>query len=65
MYGGKQLKSTNVAFTNAKEDPWQHASITASLDPNLETLYIDCPDCGHCIDLKVEKEDDSSTLKST
>jgi hypothetical protein len=27
MYGGVDIKSNNVFFTNANEDPWKYAGI--------------------------------------
>ena len=29
----------------------------------IEALLIDCPNCGHCVELKPEKAEDSEELK--
>lgn len=62
-YGGKNLQATNIIFTNGKEDPWRHASITEYRD-GVITIDIQCDGCSHCIDLHAPLETDPSQLKS-
>jgi len=58
------LRTSNTIFSNAREDPWKHASILETGDKEIIVVDIDCEDCGHCIDLKVEKENDPQILKN-
>jgi len=62
MYHGTDINETNIFFFNAREDPWQYAGIeklskAQKLNP-MKFKYIDCPDCGHCIDLHAPSPSD-------
>ena len=48
------MKGSRIIFSNAREDPWKHASILTTQNHEIEIVDIDCEDCGHCVDLKVE-----------
>ena len=61
-YGAKQPRATKIIFTNGSEDPWKHASITESDDPNIIPLEIVCDDCAHCVDLHGDSPDDPEAL---
>lgn len=65
MFGGRDLKVSNVIFSNAREDPWKHASILNTNNTDITLIDIDCEDCGHCIDLKVETAQDPQILKAS
>lgn len=57
-YGGKFLATSKTIFTNAKEDPWRHASILNTTNPGITVIDIDCEGCSHCADLKPKNEKD-------
>ncbi|CAI2367735.1 unnamed protein product [Moneuplotes crassus] len=61
-YGGKELVSTKIIFTNGGEDPWQHSSVTQSDNPTFHTFVIDCDDCAHCVDLHGDYPEDDPLL---
>uniref|UniRef100_A0A7S3GB52 Uncharacterized protein n=2 Tax=Palpitomonas bilix TaxID=652834 RepID=A0A7S3GB52_9EUKA len=50
-YGGAHPRTTNVVYVDASDDPWQQASVKEAQGKNEPFLYIECDDCGHCIDL--------------
>lgn len=57
-FGGLNMVADNILFTNAVEDPWQYAGMPPNItnqeqiNHNMQSILIDCTDCGHCIDLK-------------
>lgn len=51
FYGGLNLEATNVIFTNGSEDPWKHASLTKTTNPNILVIVSDCNDCAHGVEL--------------
>jgi hypothetical protein len=61
-YGGKNLQTSKTIFTNSKEDPWRHASITKTSNPNINVIDIDCEGCSHCADLKAKDPKDPPQL---
>lgn len=61
-FGAKNLKASKIIFTNGSEDPWKHASITETSDPNLIPLEIVCDDCAHCVDLHGDSPNDPPAL---
>lgn len=61
-FGAKSLRASKIIFTNGSEDPWKHASITETDDPNLIPLEIVCDDCAHCVDLHGDSDDDPAAL---
>ena len=60
--GGINLQATKLIMTNGAEDPWQWASKTNS-SGDIDSLYIDCDDCAHCVDLYTPTDSDSQQLK--
>ncbi|CAI2366003.1 unnamed protein product [Moneuplotes crassus] len=62
LYGGKDLVSSRIIFTNGGEDPWQHASVTETDNPTYHTFVIDCDDCAHCVDLYGDKPTDAPEI---
>lgn len=61
-FGGLNLQATNLVMTNGAEDPWQWASKINSTG-DIQAIYIDCPDCGHCVELYTPTDNDAQTLK--
>lgn len=49
-------------MTNGSEDPWKQASILKN-QGNIIAIEIDCPDCGHCVDLYTPTDQDAVSLK--
>lgn len=67
MYGDTNMEADNIFFTNSAEDPWQFAGMRYLQDPegtqkNLRTHYIDCPNCGHCSDLKIDSDNHKAVV---
>lgn len=62
-YGGRDIPVSNVLFVNGNQDPWQHVSITQTMDQNWLARLIKCPHCSHCVDLKPPAWDDAQDLK--
>lgn len=62
LYGGKDLAGSKIIFTNGIEDPWQHASVTETQNPDLTPIVIDCPNCAHCVELHDLKDTDAPEL---
>ena len=60
--GGTSIEATNLIMTNGCEDPWQWASMTHSNYSGILAYYIDCNDCGHCVELYTPTPDDAWTL---
>ena len=49
-FGGVDLRTTNLILTIGCEDPWQRAAKNTT-SGSMTVIYVDCDDCGHCIDL--------------
>jgi hypothetical protein len=53
-YKGLDIEGSNIVFVNASEDPWQTAGMTQIHNPEKQSgmtaFYVDCNDCGHCMD---------------
>jgi len=49
-FGGVDLRTTNLILTTGAEDPWKTAAKNTTTG-SMTAIFIDCPDCGHCIDL--------------
>jgi hypothetical protein len=66
LYGGLDIKSSQIVFANAIEDPWQYASMRTIKDPatqsGMKAILIDCQDCGHCVDLRTPADSDPPSL---
>lgn len=41
LYGGLDLKTTNVVFVHGSIDPWHVLGITKSPNPQMPVIYID------------------------
>jgi len=61
--GGFNLISNNLLMTNGAEDPWKWASLVEDKG-DIKTVYIDCDDCSHCIDLRTPSPDDPVQLSN-
>jgi hypothetical protein len=57
---------TYTYFFNALEDPWQAAGVlnvtTEQTARNMKNYYVNCPNCGHCIDLHSDTNSDADVL---
>ena len=66
FYGGMKIHGTNIFFSNGSEDPWQFASVLKlSADgkqKGMKTGYIECEDCGHCMDFQTPTESQPKQL---
>jgi hypothetical protein len=60
-FGGAYPTADNVYYLDASDDPWQRASVNESLGSSLYS-YINCTDCGHCIDLHHTSPNDPPQL---
>ena len=61
-FGGVDFRATNVVNTNGCEDPWQWAAKNTTTG-SINSIYIDCNGCGHCVDFHGAKSDDPATLQ--
>ena len=65
-YGGLDIPGDNIVFINAAEDPWQMAGMTQIHNPETQStmtaLFVDCADCGHCIDFHTPEESQPEAL---
>merc|ERR1740117_2476829 len=56
----------NIYFANASEDPWQTAGMAHfQSEKQLDSFtlgFVDCADCGHCIDLSAPYKGQPDTL---
>lgn len=63
----KMTGGHNVIYFNAREDPWQAAGILEVTKEqkalNMEALYVDCVDCGHCTDLHAASDNEPAIQK--
>ena len=59
--------ATHIYFTQAGEDPWQWAGMKKgdALNPNNKYGYMDCDNCGHCIDLHAAAPTDPEIVTKT
>ena len=67
LYGGLDITGDNIFILNAREDPWQYASMRKLRHPNttqstMKTHYIDCDTCGHVVDLYPPQKDQPQAL---
>lgn len=64
-YGNTKVYGPNTFFSNFWQDVWHLQGVTKET-PNVpaENIgYINCRDCGHCIDMHSSKESDAQVLK--
>mmetsp|Transcript_14738 Transcript_14738/g.12554 ORF Transcript_14738/g.12554 Transcript_14738/m.12554 type:complete len:120 (+) Transcript_14738:46-405(+) len=64
-FGGLDIQSNNTVLINGCEDPWQWASINHDKQGDVTAYYVDCEDCGHCVDLYTPTVNDSLNLTLT
>ena len=62
-FGGLNLKASNLIMTNGGEDPWQWASLLTNKG-DIVSIYIDCDDCAHCVELYTPTPSDPPKLQS-
>ena len=64
-FGGKNLRSANTLIINGVEDPFSWTSLNfTSTNSDITSYLIDCPDCGHTIDLVAPKANDPPALNN-
>ncbi len=51
-------------LTNGCEDPWKWAGVLTSTD-SMRAIETNCNDCGHCVELYTQSENDDPALKQT
>ena len=61
-FGGVNLQATNMVMTNGCEDPWQWATKNTTTG-SMTAIYVDCDDCGHCVDFHGDTSSTPDTLK--
>jgi hypothetical protein len=65
-YGGLNITGDKIIFANAVEDPWQYAGLTKiqnqTTQAGMKTVYINCNNCAHCVDLHTPSPADAPTL---
>lgn len=66
FFGGLDIKGSNILFVNDVEDPWQWAGMREIHNPktqsNMESLFIDCDNCAHCMDFHTPQKHQPSSL---
>jgi hypothetical protein len=59
FYGGADPKqASRIFFSDFSDDPWQRASVTKSLGPDLPFMLAKCDGCGHCDDFHTPSPSD-------
>eukprot|EP00898_Chlorokybus_atmophyticus_P003877 jgi/Chlat1/4490/Chrsp29S04427 len=61
-YGGATPNGTNIFFTDFSDDPWQWASVTKSPGAHEPYCFVECDNCGHCMDLHAPQLQDPPQL---
>ncbi|XP_013778463.2 putative serine protease K12H4.7 [Limulus polyphemus] len=61
MYGGKDLKVTNVVFPNGSIDPWHALGIIKDLSPSAVAIFIN--GSAHCADMYPDSPNDPPQLQ--
>ena len=61
-YRGFQPNSTNVFACNGSDDPWQGATINATISATYVEKTAVCDGCGHCRDLQRPSASDPATI---
>lgn len=67
LFGGTEMRGSNIFFTNGVEDAWQWAGMREITHnyTSMEAHVVDCVNCAHCVDLYTEKDSDAQDLKDT
>lgn len=63
-YGGAGIAGYNIFLSNGVEDPWRWAGVQATLSPVEQAQVVDCPLCGHCVDLYTPTDADPAPLQA-
>ncbi|XP_065827983.1 uncharacterized protein [Oscarella lobularis] len=50
-YGGKDIAGTNIFYSRASQDPWQHVSKSVAT-PSEPTQLTTCHNCAHGVDMR-------------
>ncbi|GIY82905.1 lysosomal Pro-X carboxypeptidase [Caerostris darwini] len=61
LYGGKNIGSSNIIFTNGKLDPWYGGGILNSLSDTLIAIFME--DAAHHLDLRSSNPADPVSVK--
>ncbi len=61
--GGLDIQTSNLIMTNGSEDPWQEASLLEDKG-DIQSVYIECDDCAHCVELYTPRDTDSIQLRN-
>lgn len=56
LYGGDHPRGHKIFFSNGGDDPWQRASVLASLSDDQVANVAQCDLCGHCGDLRADPD---------
>ncbi|TYZ58009.1 hypothetical protein PybrP1_003504 [[Pythium] brassicae (nom. inval.)] len=56
LYGGAHPRGHRIFFSNGGDDPWQRASVLASLSDDEVANVAQCDLCGHCGDLRADPD---------
>mmetsp|Transcript_7831 Transcript_7831/g.6927 ORF Transcript_7831/g.6927 Transcript_7831/m.6927 type:complete len:367 (+) Transcript_7831:304-1404(+) len=65
-YGSIEGRESNTFLVNGGEDPWQWSGVLESTQSlNQIARLLQCENCGHCVELYNEKDEDSQELKET
>lgn len=59
FYGGATpTNASRIFFSDFSDDPWQRASVTKTLSPDLPFMLAHCDGCGHCDDFHMPNPND-------
>jgi len=61
--GARPYDTSNIFFTNFKDDPWVEAGVANAREASDHTCFADCDGCGHCQDLHAPTADDPEELQ--
>ncbi|XP_055680244.1 thymus-specific serine protease-like [Lutzomyia longipalpis] len=62
IYGGLNIKATNVIYTHGSLDPWHSLGLTETNDDGVRAIFI--RGTAHCADMYEPREDDLPELKT-
>eukprot|EP00163_Fabomonas_tropica_P020963 TRINITY_DN368_c0_g1_i1.p1 TRINITY_DN368_c0_g1~~TRINITY_DN368_c0_g1_i1.p1 ORF type:complete len:512 (-),score=87.81 TRINITY_DN368_c0_g1_i1:1020-2555(-) len=52
LFGGDQIKASNIFFTHGSQDPWMHAGVVVQQTRTEPFMIITCDNCGHGVDVR-------------
>ena len=61
MYGGRNIKVSNVVFVHGSIDPWHALGITSDVSEGATAIFID--GTAHCANMYPERPEDPPQLK--